>query len=287
VPPDLDADIDRLYQLPFSEFTDARNKLASGAGARAAEIKALQKPNAAAWAVNQLYWGQRKLFDKLVTATERLRAAHAKKLSGQNADLPQVQAQHRAVLDAAVGAARKILEEAGDAATPATLTAVTETLDAWPWSEPPGRLTRPLKPGGFEVLAGLLSGAPPAPAKRAEVVKFDRGAGGRGARDADKQAREKALAKEAAVARAKEARDLEKQIAAAERAEREAEAALSTAKKSLERAGRDRAKLETELQAAIEQVDELTTDVKRLQHRADASSVERKRLQDQLARVNE
>jgi hypothetical protein len=36
--PRLDDEIARLYQLPLSEFTAARNLLARNAGARAAEI---------------------------------------------------------------------------------------------------------------------------------------------------------------------------------------------------------------------------------------------------------
>jgi hypothetical protein len=262
VPSNLDSEIDRVYQLSLSEFTEARNALAKTAGARAAEIKKLQKPNAPAWAVNQLYWHDRKIYDRLIAAAERLRAAHAKRISGQNADIPAVETAHRAALDAAMNAARAHLERAGESATPATLTAVTETLDALPGAEPPGRLTRPLKPGGFEVLAGLLSGAPKRPGRPAEVVPFER------KRD-DAAASEKARAKEAAAALAKEAAKLEKQVTTARETEREAESALGAAKKSLER------------------VDQLTTDVKRLQHRADASSVDRKRLQDQLARLSE
>jgi hypothetical protein len=50
---------------------------------------------------------------------------------------------------------RGILRDAGQAVTPATSTAVAETLEALPASEPPGRLTRPLKRMGFEALAGV------------------------------------------------------------------------------------------------------------------------------------
>jgi hypothetical protein len=56
----LDDDVDRLYQLPLNEFTGARNELAKGAGSRAPEIRKLAKPPVAAWAVNQLYWNDRK-----------------------------------------------------------------------------------------------------------------------------------------------------------------------------------------------------------------------------------
>jgi hypothetical protein len=51
--------IDELYQLPLDEFTAARNALAKSTGD--ASIKKLEKPSLSAWAVNQLFWHQRKL----------------------------------------------------------------------------------------------------------------------------------------------------------------------------------------------------------------------------------
>ena len=56
----LDDQIDRLYQLPLDEFTSARNALAKEAGPEAAAIKRLEKPNTAAWAINQLFWKDRE-----------------------------------------------------------------------------------------------------------------------------------------------------------------------------------------------------------------------------------
>ena len=106
---DIESGIDQLYEQPLGEFTAFRNALAGRAGARAAEIKKLQKPNAAAWAVNQLYWKQRRIYDKLLTAAERLRAAHGKRLAGEKADVATAEAAHRAALDAALGATRSLL----------------------------------------------------------------------------------------------------------------------------------------------------------------------------------
>ena len=53
VPP-LDVEIDRLYQLPLDEFTDARNALAKAAGKNGAKVRGLRKPPVAAWAINQV-----------------------------------------------------------------------------------------------------------------------------------------------------------------------------------------------------------------------------------------
>ena len=71
----IDDEIDRLYQLPASEFVAARNALAKQAGPGAATVKSLEKPNAPAWAVNQLYWTRRKTFDRLMDAATKLRAS--------------------------------------------------------------------------------------------------------------------------------------------------------------------------------------------------------------------
>mgnify|MGYP001176960089 CR=1 FL=1 len=67
----LDDQIDQLYQLPLDEFTVARNALAKDSGA--SEIKKLEKPNLAAWTVNQLYWRNRKAYDEVTKAAERMR----------------------------------------------------------------------------------------------------------------------------------------------------------------------------------------------------------------------
>src|SRR5260221_423567 len=66
----LDAEIDRLYQLPLEEFTPARNVLAKGAGGEAARVRALSKPPVAAWAVNQLYWRKTQGWNALLAAAE-------------------------------------------------------------------------------------------------------------------------------------------------------------------------------------------------------------------------
>src|SRR5437773_10087717 len=59
----LESEVDRLYQLPLSEFTAARNALAKTLkGDEAARVRALAKPTVVPWAVNQLYWRDRKIY---------------------------------------------------------------------------------------------------------------------------------------------------------------------------------------------------------------------------------
>src|SRR5262245_45312457 len=154
----IDADIDRLYQLPLEEFTAARNTLAKSAGTDGGWIRGLVKPPVAAWAVNQLVWRQRDGYDALVRAAGEMRRAHAAVLAGRAGDVRGAGRQHEEQVEAALKAAVGILEADGHPATDATRQAIVTTLRALPSDEPPGRLTRTLQPGGFEMLAGLTIG---------------------------------------------------------------------------------------------------------------------------------
>src|SRR5262245_47907014 len=154
------SEIDELYQKSLGEFTAARNALAKRLGKAGGDIKTLEKPSAAAWGVNQLYWHERADYDRLIDASDALREEHRNHLSGKAADVRQAEKTHREAVRAATETVRRLLAESGDAATPATMTAVTETLEALPTSEAPGRLVKPLKPLGFAALAGLAGLAP-------------------------------------------------------------------------------------------------------------------------------
>jgi hypothetical protein len=237
--PDLDAQIDRLYQLPLDEFTAARNALAKEA--KAPTVKELDKPNVAAWAVNQLYWQHRADYDRLVKAAERLRAEHRKLLSGKSSDIRDTEKAHRDAIRTASDRVKELLQAGGHAASDQTLHAVQETLEALPSGDQPGRLTRPLKPMGFEALAGvsIAPAAKPAlrivpPAKRDEDDK---------PRDA-KRERELAKQREREERERKERqRQAEKELKAAEAAMLRAEEAVKAAEKTLSelRAKRDEA----------------------------------------------
>jgi hypothetical protein len=221
-----DARIDALYQLPLDQFTPARNALAKEL--KEPSVKELEKPNLAAWAVNQLYWQDRALYDRLMRASERLRGEHRKLLGGKVSDVHDADKTHREATRDAVGRIRRLLEAAGETLSPATLTAVQETLEALPTSERPGRLTRPLKPMGFEALSGatikpgLRIVSRPAAETRA-------GKQARAGDDADEPSGKRDLAKERQLARQREKeeqerkerqRQAEKELKAAEAAEK-------------------------------------------------------------------
>jgi hypothetical protein len=164
----LDDEIDRLYKLAPDEFTPARNALAKGAGTDAPAIKALSKPPIAAWAVNQVHWQQPDVYDALISAARTLRQTHKAILSGKAGDVRTAGKAHEAAVDAALKAALGQLTSNGHPATDSTRQAIATTLRSLPGDEPPGRLTRTLQPGGFEMLAGLSIGAE---GHRADVQK--------------------------------------------------------------------------------------------------------------------
>jgi hypothetical protein len=78
--PDLNAAIAELYRLPRDEFTGARNDLVKrlrgdGKRAEAEQVKALAKPTASAWIVNQLGRQAGADLKKLLSAGDRMRKA--------------------------------------------------------------------------------------------------------------------------------------------------------------------------------------------------------------------
>jgi hypothetical protein len=275
--PVSDDEIDRLYQLPLSEFTAARDELAKRAGARSKEIKSLQKPNAAAWAVNQLYWRRRKVFDRLIKASERLRAAHAHRVAGKRADVAMAEDVHRAALSAAVADARELLTGSGDGASPATMTAVGETLQTLPSTTTPGRLTRPLKPLGFGALAALLEPGNKAAKRLAEVVPFESRK-----RPAPPVSAAERVKREA-HARRRDIADVQRQLKRARETERKAGTALSQAQAALHRALGERAKAEAALEKAAARVQQLREQVSAETKRSREAAAESGRLTERLA----
>jgi flagellin-like hook-associated protein FlgL len=247
---DIEPEIDKLYQLPLSEFTPARNALAKEAGPAGADIRSLQKPPVAAWAVNQVYWQRQPEYDALVEAATALRAAHKAVLAGRRADLRAVSKQHEEALEDALKAALAVLKDAGHPVTDATRHTIATTLRGLPAGEPPGRLARVLQPGGFEILAGIpVRAAPPARA----AAREPRAAINRTEPEAAKPsaAEAKALAR-ARDAVASAARDVKVAEHAARREEFEAARAARDAEKAIRALDAARAELEAAQRAADE-----------------------------------
>ncbi len=167
-----DDELEKLYRAPLSEFVFLRNALAAalkkaGDADGAKRVKALVKPNASAWAVNQLYWKEPLSFAALIEAGDRYRDAFSKQLQ-QGAREDAEHERLEAVRDA-TGIARALLERSAQSASNVVMRRVETTLDglaSYGSANPEpmdGRLTRDLEPPGFAALATL----PPAPAPAA------------------------------------------------------------------------------------------------------------------------
>ena len=268
----VDDAIDRLYQLPLDQFTPARNALAKESGPRAAEIKALEKPNAAAWAVNQLFWRERAIYDELVEASSALRAAYRDQLAGQSPDVRAAEATHKAAVKRATQSARVLVEADGSKASDAVMESVRETLDILPSQEPPGRLTRPLKRTGFEALEGFTIAARPRPVPTRLEPKAPGPA-------KPKPTESERRAKEAA----ERERDMTRErLRFAEATERETAAALERAVRAVERAGRTRERIQRELDDATKAEHALATEKESAQAAHEKADVERARLAKML-----
>ena len=170
----VDEEIDALFRLPLTDFTTARNALASrlkkaGRAIEAERVKSLAKPPAPAWAVNQLYWQNPKAIEQLIAATERIRKAQTGR--SKNADLRELLAEKKQMMAGLTEKASAILSEAGHAASLEAMRRVSATLEALAvWGKTvgapeAGRLTVDLDPPGFEALAATMGGAKITPAK--------------------------------------------------------------------------------------------------------------------------
>ena len=266
----LDDRIDQLYQLPLDEFTASRNALAREAGPRAAEVKKLEKPNLAAWTVNQLYWRERKIYDDVIKAAERMRAVYKQMLAGKNPDVRGAEDIHQEALKDAKQAARRILEAGGHPNPDTVMMPVAETLDALPGEEPPGRLTKPLRRMGFNVLEGVPISAKAGPlrpkAEKQAPPPKDQTAKERRASEAEQRAQ--AMTRE--------------RLRFAEVAEREAEASLARATRAVERAERTRERVERELKEAAEAEKSAIKEQAAAEKALEKARGERERLQKSL-----
>jgi hypothetical protein len=153
---------DRLYGLPLEDFVAERDALAKqlradGRRAEADEVKALRKPPAVVWAVNQLMRTQRKPAEALVAAADR-----AAKNPG---DRDALRAHHDA-LDELARAGSGLLSRKGRGLSEDALLRVRSALHAASLDRDAradfiaGRLSEEPAPAGFAAIAAM-----PAPAK--------------------------------------------------------------------------------------------------------------------------
>jgi hypothetical protein len=255
-------DVAALFRLPLESFTEARNALAArlrseGLAEAAKEIKALAKPPASAWVVNQVYWSFRPEYDALVESGARLLAAQRRGAGGE--ELREAMRERRTALQAAMGRAESTLASAGHGATPQMLRRVSATLEALAsgvGAQRAGVLTEDLEPPGFDALTGLASASAPAPA----ALKPAPG----------KPSAPKADPEEARVQAAAERSRLEFEHARLRRQAQEAASAVSEARERLSGAERE----EQEAQRRLDRASERVLQSKRALHEAEARSTQ-------------
>jgi hypothetical protein len=254
--PEPDERVARLYGLPLEEFTAERNALAAelrseGDGERAATVKALRKPTAAAWAVNQLVRAEPDLVEALLGAGGELRQAHRQAASGKGAlQLRAAAEAERAAVEALVARASAAV---GRPVTAAVVDSIRNTLHAASSNDEAregvrtGTLTAELRPVGLGPLPVPVPAAKRTPtaaekkraAETARVLKAARAS--EAALRREVEAAGKALDRaEQVYARAREATD-----AAAERAQ-DARRRLREARDGLADAQRRRSEIEAD-----------------------------------------
>jgi hypothetical protein len=260
-------DIDALFQLPPDQFTAARNDLAArlkaaGKPDEAARVKGLAKPPLSAWVVNQLFWRQKKSFDRLMTAGERLRNAQASQLKGGGAkggggkgsDLREPLEARRLALGELSKDAASLLRESGHAASPDLMRKISTTLEALatfanhPSAPQAGHLTADIAAPGFEALAALI---PREPASAFAKATADKKAGLHNRKASDEPFKVIPFARKQAPARSKDPKERKKQEDADRRARlAAATAAIQAAEESLAEARKAAARAEGALKKA-------------------------------------
>jgi len=165
---DYQSAVSSLYRAPLASFVEERKRLsaelkAAGDAAGAARLSKLARPPISAWAVNQLWWRERDLFEELFATAERLRQGELAAGS-----------EHRQALNALRKHAAELLTEGGHGAADATLRRVTATLSALAAQgnfapDPPGALSADREAPGFAAAESLMfpATAQPEPAKPA------------------------------------------------------------------------------------------------------------------------
>jgi hypothetical protein len=271
-----DDGVDALYGLPLDEFTPARDALAKelrGSGERdaGAWVKALKKPSAAAWVVNQLARSQGRDAKHVLDTGDALRTTQERALAGKGkpGELGGATREHADAMRALLAKAPGLLDGDGHSPSSATLDRAEETLRAIALDDEArtgfacGRLTRERQAAGLGF--ALADAGEPAP-KRSRRAGKEKPKPAAPKRDDAKKEKERERARkdaERAQAALKEARsrhrDQQKQVADRRRelsaAEREAEGIqrkLAKATDALEKASAKASDTEAALEEAEE-----------------------------------
>ncbi len=164
--PNLQSELDKLYNQPLESFTRARNDLAARLRKAhqddaARTVLALRKPSTVAWVANHLAREQPKQVETLLQAAERLREAQQRSLGGKASadEVGEASSAEREAVRTLLATARAAL---GPRATPGLLERLSQTLRAAAIDQEGrallqrGRLTKELKAAGFGPLEAVV-----------------------------------------------------------------------------------------------------------------------------------
>jgi hypothetical protein len=233
----VEKELDSVFAAPLDEFVAERDALAKrlradGDREAADRVKALRKPSAAVWAVNQLARRQQKDYRALLEAGDKLREAQEQVLGGESPEtLQEAASAERKLVERLADKGRAVLEVAGHSPTDAMARRVSETLHAAATrpdlreAAEHGRLEHEEETSGFGF--DLLSGVPKAP-KRKQVD--------------DKRTRER---RETAEQRVQQARE---DLAAAKQEAKDAAAEVKRLTRELARASTEDDRRATEVE---------------------------------------
>ncbi|WP_437689031.1 hypothetical protein [Sorangium sp. So ce176] len=182
-------EVDDLYKKPLGDFTRARDDLAkrlrqAGDKAAAARVKALRRPTAAAWTLNQLARRYPQRMEALLDAGERLREAQQGALApGGAQELREASQGHRAIVNELLRAAPALFAEGGYSEKGNPMDRLRDSLLATPTASASdlellarGRVSGEIEPGDLSDMLGLLRGRPSErPAGADDEEKADRG----------------------------------------------------------------------------------------------------------------
>jgi hypothetical protein len=243
--------VDELYALPLDEFTPRRDELAkelraTGKRDGGAWVKALRKPSAAAWLVNQLARTQKGDARRMLDKGDALRVAQERALARQASreELAGATQAHAEAMRTLLSKAPGFLDRRGAPPSQITLERAAETLrailldDAVRVGFAAGRLTREHRAAGLGfALSGRTTVAPASAAKSIKPGKRPkRGASAASAKEAQRRARERARAQSAATEARSRHRAWQRHVSEPQRDVRQAERELERAQRRLEKA---------------------------------------------------
>ena len=251
--------VDELYRLPLDEFAPRRDGLAkelraTGKRDEAVWVKALRKPSAAAWLVNQLARTQKRDARRMLERGDALRVAQERALARQASreELAGATRDYAEATQTLLSNAPGFLDRRGVPPSEITLERAAETLRAILLDDAPragfaaGRLTREHRAAGLGFAASELTTVVPAgPGKTRKPGKRSKaGANAPTAKEVERREEERARAGATEArsrhrARQRDASKAERDVKQAEMELERAQRRLDKAKQALERA-RDR-----------------------------------------------